>query len=84
MTILPKVLYHFHTIPVHVPFFYVYFRIGVYPLSGLISIPEFRATPSTDRLQGGLGVPNLANYGAAQISQLPLLHATWDIFVGAP
>lgn len=39
-----------------------------------------KSTLFTNRLQGGLGVPNFSNnYSAAQISWLSMLHATLDI-----
>lgn len=82
MTILPKILYFFRTLPVQVPAFYL--RLLQNRLLAFIWAHKrprvSRSTLYAHRLQGGLGVPNVAKYyQAAQISQLSMLHATSDI-----
>lgn len=83
MTVLPKLLYYFRTLPLHVPSFFLH-HLQSRILSFIWAYQRPRVSRPTlyrhDRLQGGLGVPNIAKcYQAAQISQLILLHATPDI-----
>lgn len=79
MTVLPKILYYFCTLPVRVsPFF-------LFPPTKLDTFvhlgPETPLqSPQVHRPQGGLGVLNLSRYYvAAQISPLSMLYAVSDV-----
>lgn len=82
ITVLPKILYFFQTLPVRIPAFFL--RLLQKRLLSFIWANKhtrvYRLTLYAHRLRGGLGVPNIAKYyQAAQISQFAMLQATSNI-----
>uniref|UniRef100_A0A6I8Q4E7 Reverse transcriptase domain-containing protein n=1 Tax=Xenopus tropicalis TaxID=8364 RepID=A0A6I8Q4E7_XENTR len=78
MTILPKVLYYFRTLPIGIP------RSDIDRLQNQVMKFIWNARPPrvskatmlSSRLKGGLGVPDIGKYyQAAQLSSIPLLFA---------
>ncbi|CAI9558365.1 unnamed protein product [Staurois parvus] len=82
MTVLPKLLYYFRTLPVRVPPHFL--RLLQAKFMRFIWANKHprvsRNTLFAHRLQGGLGVPNVTKYyQASQIVPLSMLHASSDV-----
>lgn len=83
MTILPKLLYYFRTLPVRVPSHFLrLLQNRIFQFIWANKHPGIsRTTLLTQGVQGGPGIPNSAKYYlATQIAQLSLLRATFFFF----